>query len=178
MPLQTDFEAKTHAAFDALMWAFSYPGRIQNLNLEPNQTGFMAIADSLLDLETSAWTNDKALELKLRATGAKIKSLEQADYVFCTEFPVLDLLRIIRRGTPLAPETAATLIINSKLKTGQKVRLSGAGIQDSIEIKLDLPPEFWAVREEVIAYPIGWDVLITDGSSLLGLPRTTRIEVI
>ncbi|MEY4529463.1 MAG: phosphonate lyase system protein PhnH [Deinococcota bacterium] len=175
--LQTDFEAKTHATFERLMWAFSYPGRVQELKLKPSETGFMAIAEALLDLENSAWTNKLELEQKIRATGAKIKSLEQAQYVFCTEFPTLDLLRVIRRGTPLEPETSATLILAAKLETGQNVRLSGAGIQGSLEAQIDVPLEFWAMRDEVLAYPIGWDVLIVDGNKVLGLPRTTRIEV-
>ncbi len=175
--LQTEFEAKTHATFDALMWAFSYPGRIQQFKLEPSETGFSVIAEALLDLETSAWTNNPDLEQKIRATGAKIKTLEQAQYVFCHEFPTLELLRVIRRGTPLEPDTSATLILAAGLETGQKLRLSGAGIQDALEVQIDLPLEFWDVREEVLAYPIGWDVLIVDGSRLLGIPRSTRIEV-
>ncbi len=175
--LQTDFEAQTHAAFDALMWAFSHPGRVQTLPEKAGLSSAAQIAQTLLDLETSAWTDDPKLEAVIRAMGAKIKSLEQADYVFCSQISVPDLLRVIKRGSPLSPETAATLVLHTSLETGATVRLTGAGIKDAFDVQIDLPLEFWAVRDEVLAYPIGWDVLIVDGSKLLGLPRTTQIEV-
>ena len=175
--LQTDFEAQTHATFDALMWAFSHPGRMQTLPEKMGLDSATQIAEALLDMETSAWTDDPRLEKNIRATGAKIKSLEQADYLFCKQIPVPDLLRVIKRGSPLSPETAATLVLHTKLGIGATVRLTGAGIQDALEVQIDLPLEFWAVRDEVLAYPIGWDVLIVDGAKLLGLPRSTRIEV-
>ncbi len=176
--LQTQSEAKTHATFDAIMWAFAHPGRQQALRLEPPETVFTAIAETLLDLETSAWTNQPELEQKLRVLGAKIKFLKDADYVFCSQTPVADLLHVIKRGSPISPETAATLMLACTFGSGQRLRLTGAGIQNSLELEIDLPPEFWQTREEIMAYPIGWDLLLTDGSSLVGFPRTTRIEVL
>jgi alpha-D-ribose 1-methylphosphonate 5-triphosphate synthase subunit PhnH len=170
--VQTAFEAGTHATFEALMWAFSYPGQTRRL-----EGKFAAIADALLDLETSAFTDDVALETKLRATGAKLKALEDAEYVFLPELTDLELLRSAQRGSTLYPDRAATLIIGAKLDTGTPLRLTGPGIQTALEVQTNLPLEFWRVRDEVIAYPIGWDVLIVDGLKILGLPRTTRIEV-
>ena len=171
--VQTPFEAATHATFEALMWAFSYPGRVRAL-----QGGFRAIADALLDLETSAFTDDTALEPHLRATGAKLKSLGNAEYVFLPKLTDLEPLRDVRRGSTLSPDHAATLMLGAKLETGTQLRLTGPGIQTALELRTDLPLEFWRLRDEVIAYPIGWDVLLVDASSVLGLPRTTRIEVI
>ena len=171
--VQTPFEAGTHATFEALMWAFSYPGQTRAL-----EGGFSAIADALLDLETSAYTDDAALEPHLRATGAKLKSLGDAEYVFLPALTDLEPLRDVRRGSTLYPDHAATLIVGAKLETGTLLHLTGPGIQTALELRTNLPLEFWQVREEVIAYPIGWDVLIVDGSRVLGLPRTTRIEVI
>jgi alpha-D-ribose 1-methylphosphonate 5-triphosphate synthase subunit PhnH len=171
--VQTLFEAGTHATFDALMWAFSYPGQTRAL-----EGGFKAIADALLDLEVSAYTTDAALETHLRSTGAKLKALEDAEYVFLPTSTNLELLQKVRRGSTLYPDHAATLILGAKLETGTALRLTGPGIQTALVVRIDLPLEFWRLREEVIAYPIGWDVLIVDGSRMLGLPRTTRIEVL
>ena len=173
--LQTPFEAGTHATFEALMWAFSMPGQVRQL--EASQSAFAAIADALLDLETSAFTTDVALETKLRATGAKLKALEDAEYVFLPQLTDLEPLHAVRRGSTLYPDHAATLIVGAKLETGTKLHLTGPGIQTALELRTNLPLEFWQLRDEVIAYPIGWDVLIVDGSRVLGLPRTTRIEV-
>lgn len=173
MPVQTAFEAGTHATFEALMWAFSYPGRIRALG-----GGFASVSDALLDLETSAYTADPIFEDHLRATGAKIKALEDADYVFLPALHDLAPLRAIKRGTTLEPDRAATLVIGARLETGTRLHLTGPGIQSSLELRIDLPLEFWGLREEVVSYPIGWDVLLIDGSRVLGLPRTTRIEVL
>ena len=171
--VQTPFEAGTHATFEALMWAFSYPGRVR-----AREGGFRAVADALLDLETSVYTDDAALETHLRATGAKLKSLGDAEYVFLPALHDLAPLRAIKRGTTLEPDRAATLVIGARLKTGTRLHLTGPGIQSSLELRIDLPLEFWGLREEVVSYPIGWDVLLIDGSRVLGLPRTTRIEVL
>jgi alpha-D-ribose 1-methylphosphonate 5-triphosphate synthase subunit PhnH len=170
--VQTIFEAGTHATFSAIMWAFSYPGQTRALD-----GGFAAIADALLDLEVSAYTTDSSLEPHLRATGAKLKPLEDAEYVFLPALTDLELLQKFRRGSTLYPDQAATLIVGAKLETGTKLHLTGPGIQTALEVQISLPLEFWRVREEVIAYPIGWDVLILDGPRVMGLPRTTRIEV-
>lgn len=170
--VQTIFEAGTHATFEALMWAFSMPGQTRAL-----EGGFAAIADALLDLEVSAYTDAASLESHLRSTGAKIKPLEDAEYVFLPALTDLEALRDVRRGSTLYPDHAATLIIGARLETGTSLHLTGPGIQTALEVRIDLPLEFWKVREEIIAYPVGWDLLIVDGSSLLGLPRTTRIEV-
>lgn len=171
--VQTTVEAGTHATFSALMWAFSYPGQTRAL-----EGGFVAIADALLDLETSAYTNDAALETHLRSIGAKLKALEDAEYVFLPALTNLKLLRDVRRGTTLSPDHAATLILGASLETGTLLHLTGPGIQTALERRIDLPLEFWQIREEVIAYPIGWDVLVVDGSRVMGVPRTTRIEVL
>jgi alpha-D-ribose 1-methylphosphonate 5-triphosphate synthase subunit PhnH len=183
MPLPSAFEAQTHATFDCLMWALAYPGRIGSLPLRDGQTAFGTIAEALLDLETSAWSDDPKLEKTLRVLGAKSKPLDQASYVFCQTPPALEWLRLLRRGSLLAPETAATLIVSAQLGTAQlgtgtTLRLSGVGIEQPIELQVDLSKAFFAVREEVIAYPVGWDVLVVDGAKLLGLPRTTQVEVV
>jgi alpha-D-ribose 1-methylphosphonate 5-triphosphate synthase subunit PhnH len=183
MPQPTPFEAKTNASFEAVMWAFSYPGRVQNLLLEPHENAFARIADSLLDAETSAHSSDANLEHHLRATGAKIKPLEQAEYVFLPDgFSIgqVDVvaLEAAQIGSMLVPEAAAMLIIATAIGSGARLRLSGPGISDLLEVNLDLPLEFLTLRERVLAYPIGWDVLLVDGANVVGLPRTTRIEVI
>jgi alpha-D-ribose 1-methylphosphonate 5-triphosphate synthase subunit PhnH len=182
MPQPTPFEAKTNASFEAVMWAFSYPGRLHNLPLEPHENAFARIADSLLDAETRAHSSEANFEHHLRATGAKIKPLHQAEYVFLPDgFSIghVDVvaLEVAQIGSMLVPEAAAMLILAATIGAGLRLRLSGPGVPDSLEVNLDLPLEFLMLRERVLAYPIGWDVLLVDGPSIVGLPRTTRIEV-
>ncbi len=185
-PVQTPLEARAHATFDALMRALSYPGRPQTLKLEDGRTAFAAIAEALLDLEVTAFSTEQSLEADLRATGAKLVSLERAEYVFMPHLTEaqLPLLQRVNRGSTLTPDDAATLVIGASfaeesLEPAQRLRLRGPGIQDSLEVRIGgLPLEFWRVREAVIAFPIGWDVFFVSGNQILGLPRTTIVEVL
>jgi alpha-D-ribose 1-methylphosphonate 5-triphosphate synthase subunit PhnH len=179
MPAQTASEARTHATFDALLWALAHPGRIRQL--EDMDNAFSAIAQCLLDLETSAHSTDARLEAALRAVGAKPAALENAEYIFAPMLEDSALLHRVRRGSPLSPETAATLVVGARLEGAERrVRLSGPGIDGALEVGVGgLPVDFWRVRAEVIAFPVGWDAFLVDGSRVIGLPRTTRaLEVI
>lgn len=178
---QTAFERRTHDHFNALMWALANPGRPQQLRaLEAGSSGFAAIAESLLDLEVTAHTSDPTLEPALRATGARIVALEDAQYLFLPDLETagLDGLQRAERGSALYPDRAATLVIGASFETGDRVRLSGAGIQSPLETRINLPKAFWQMRQEVIAFPIGWDVIFVDQARIIGLPRTTLAEVI
>ena len=185
-PVQTPHEAQTHATFDALMRALSYPGRPQTLKLEEGRTAFAAIAKALLDLEITAFSTEQLLENELRATGAKLVSLERAEYVFTPHLTEaqLPLLQRVNRGSTLTPDDAATFVIGASfaeepLDSAQHLRLRGSGIQDSLEVQIGgLPHDFWRVREAIIAFPIGWDVFLVSGNQILGLPRTTLVEVL
>jgi alpha-D-ribose 1-methylphosphonate 5-triphosphate synthase subunit PhnH len=184
-PVQTIHEARAHATFDALMRALSYPGRPQTLKLEDGRTGFMAIAEALLDLEATAFSTEQSLEKDLHATGAKLVPLERAEYVFIPRLTEVELplLQRVNRGSTLTPDDAATLVIGATfsqevLESAQPLRLRGPGIQDSLEINIgNLPPDFWRVREEIIAFPVGWDVFFVSGNQILGLPRTTAVAL-
>ncbi len=180
MPTQTAFERRTHDSFNALMWALAHPGRPQVLPLVADQSGFAAVADALLDLEVTIYTSDATLAPALRATGARPVSVEAAQYLFLSDLETggLNALRRAERGSPLYPDRAATLVIGASFETGGRVRLSGAGIQTPLETQLGVPPEFWRIRQEVIAFPVGWDVMFVDGARVIGLPRTTVAEVI
>jgi len=48
----------------------------------------------------------------------------------------------------------------------------------AIDIRLaSIPDPFWALRAQICRYPLGWDVLLVAGDRVVGLPRTTQIEV-
>jgi len=35
----------------------------------------------------------------------------------------------------------------------------------------------WTLREQICRFPLGWDTLLVAADRVLGLPRTTQIEV-
>jgi alpha-D-ribose 1-methylphosphonate 5-triphosphate synthase subunit PhnH len=169
------FEAQTNETFRALMWSLSYPGRahaLHNASLE-------RIAQTLLDLEVSYYTPDEALDVNLRATGAKRKSVSEADYLFYSSLTdsATSELYAAKRGNSLYPHDSATVIVGARFNHGTLVGLSGPGIKSKQRLQVDVPAMFWHVRNEARHYPLGWDVLLCSEQSLIGIPRSTHLEI-
>lgn len=92
MPAQTPLEDRTQRTFHALMWALSSPGTWQPL--APDVDPLMAVAETLLDLETRIFTPDSALQARLLGTGARSAPPEDADYLFFPELTGAALLHL------------------------------------------------------------------------------------
>jgi alpha-D-ribose 1-methylphosphonate 5-triphosphate synthase subunit PhnH len=62
------------------------------------------------------------------------------------------------------------------LGTGAAVSLTGPGLRAPAALRVvGLDGAFWTARERLAAlFPRGVDVVLTSGSSLAALPRTTR----
>ncbi|UCI31703.1 phosphonate C-P lyase system protein PhnH [Mesorhizobium sp. B4-1-4] len=171
-------DSRTNAAFEEMMWALSRPGFVRTLP----SGGWAVMAESLLDRECSFHVmNDPDFAQSLARSGARAVSIDAADYVFTTietenKVAALSSLRI---GTLAYPDEAATLIALVRFGFGQGLRLTGPGIKDSVTIALDgVDPSFWRMRAKAIRYPLGFDVYLVDGDDVIGLPRSTRIEVL
>ncbi len=181
-PAYSAEEARMRETFLALMWSFSYPGRVHHLPTAAADA-FAAIADTLLDLETSYFCPDAALAVTLAGTGARSLPPEQAAYHF---YPALDhaALAFITRanvGTLTYPDQGATLIIGAALNSGPVYPLQGPGIAPDRVQTLQVGgmdaawAAFWKARSAANRYPLGWDIYLVDGSQVVGLPRTTHL---
>jgi alpha-D-ribose 1-methylphosphonate 5-triphosphate synthase subunit PhnH len=47
-----------------------------------------------------------------------------------------------------------------------------------VALTLAVSPAFWAMRAMLCAYPEGFDMLLVDGRSVIGIPRSTQVEVL
>jgi len=168
-------ELRSNAAFEALMWALSRPGDIRTLP----EAGFETIAETLVDLECSAYADTPAMRERIVATGALlVDRIGSADHVFLTSIEnAAQQLAEVNCGTALYPDDGATLII-AAAHEGQLVRLTGPGIKDTTEIALAVSPGFWAMREMLCLYPEGFDIFFVDGDKVVGIPRSTKVEVL
>jgi alpha-D-ribose 1-methylphosphonate 5-triphosphate synthase subunit PhnH len=188
-PKQTASESQELATFSALMWAFSYPGRIQLLPVVPGLPAhtsphqhmhtIQAIAEALIDLETSFFTPDSALAQQLTATGARRTARDQALYQFYPSLLVSEVAVLSQApiGSLRDPDQSATLIIGCAFGAGTQLRLQGPGIAGVIDIQVaDVPEAFWQLRKAAIRYPLGWDIVLVDQNQVIGLPRTTQIQ--
>jgi alpha-D-ribose 1-methylphosphonate 5-triphosphate synthase subunit PhnH len=61
---------------------------------------------------------------------------------------------------------------------GQRLRLTGPGIETHTDIALSGIPGIWALRAARCRYPAGFDLFLICGATVMGLPRSTQIEVL
>ncbi|WP_097651908.1 phosphonate C-P lyase system protein PhnH [Candidatus Chloroploca asiatica] len=179
MPHMTPAELRQHATFTALMWAFSYPGRPQRLPAA-GLAAFVAIGETLLDLETGFFTPYDDLVPALAATGGRPLPPIHAPYQFYPQLTLaeLDLLVTAPLGTYAEPDRGATLVLGCGFAHGTPLHLSGPGLAQPLTITVArLPDALWRARATVAVYPLGWDLYLVDGDQVIGLPRTTRVEV-
>ncbi len=85
------------------------------------------------------------------------------------------------QGDDRYPDKSATLIIECmSFVDGPCIRLTGPGIKSEIEIAPSgLHKNFWKdMARNNAQFPLGVDVILTDGLELIALPRSVRIEEI
>lgn len=187
VPAATVEDLRSRSTFLALMNSLSRPGQIHELPVhlleaaEDTSAACRLIAEALLDLETTFFTPDANLGNVLAQTGARAASAEQAAYQFYPRLPGDADLRAVAAATTgdyLYPDRAATIVAGCRLGSGQRLRLRGPGIPGTCELLVDgLPAEFWPLRQQRMRYPLGWDLFLTDGRQVVGLPRTTTISL-
>jgi alpha-D-ribose 1-methylphosphonate 5-triphosphate synthase subunit PhnH len=173
-------ENRTQQVFNALMWSLSYPGRPRLLpsnSLMP----FVMIAESLIDLETSFYSSDPTLSSELIHFNAHCLPPTQAMYQFYPNPCPADLHQIEKApaGTHIHPDLSATLVIGCQFDKGRMLRWTGPGIRGSLELQISgIPDDFWNLRGQIVRYPLGWDIFLVDHYQVVGLPRTTCVEVL
>lgn len=173
--------------FRALLRATSRPGEIIVLP-ETGDGAVEVVLLTLLDVEVTFCVlgpgGARELEERLLgATGTRAAPVEEAVFALIpggdSDGAMLDL----RRGTLEAPEKGATAIYGVKRLTenGPKtLTLSGPGVSGNRTLGVEglSAEELEAIRESRAYYPLGVDVyLVDEAGSLVGLPRSTRIEV-
>ncbi|MDP2118574.1 MAG: phosphonate C-P lyase system protein PhnH [Hoeflea sp.] len=176
-PVPDAFEARTNATFEALMWALSRPGTVQDLP-SPDVAG---IAEALLDRECRVFCDNPLLAGEIASFGAALVPMALADYCFISLEDARGLAQLVHVpvGSDLYPDAGATLIAAARFGTGAKLRLTGPGIETSAEFSVDgLAAELWSLRAAHCRYPAGFDLFLICGAQVIGLPRSTQIEVL
>jgi alpha-D-ribose 1-methylphosphonate 5-triphosphate synthase subunit PhnH len=181
-PQQSAHESQTLATFHALMWASSYPGTVYQLPT-PNESvpeqAMLAIAEALIDLETSYYCGESQLAAQLAQFGARAQPADRAMYQFYPQLnaDALSGLRHAPNGTLRDPDQSATIVVACTLGTGEQFMLHGPGIRGGTMLQAGgIPSAFWSLRSQAIRYPLGWDIILVDGQHVVCLPRTTSIE--
>lgn len=173
-PVPDTEETRANKTFDAILWALSRPGHPRTLP-EAEDAGIVAC---LLDRECKVHAADPLLIPTVMNTGAALADIDAADHVFLGKLNDANVLGHVRTGSDLYPDDGATVIVHASLNQGAAVTLSGPGVDGAVTIQIGgLPDGFWAARSRAMRYPMGFDLLIRDGDQLIGIPRSTVVEV-
>lgn len=168
-------EADANTAFDALLWALSRPGIPRKLP----SAGEACIIRALLDRECRAHSADPLLVSMIMQTGAEVTDIDLADHVFLGAAPSLEAFDQVALGSDLYPDDGATVFVRGRIAQGPGVRMRGPGVDGSLMLQLSgLPNGFWQRRTERLRYPMGFDLFILDGAAVVGIPRSTEVEVV
>lgn len=174
-PTPSDFEARTNATYDALMWALSRPGMPRKLPAP----GLAGVIETLIDRECSVYVEGGNLRDVATQTGAHLVGQNDADHLFFAEAPDHTVLRGLRQGSDLYPEEGATVVFPARFEGGTALRLTGPGVDGEVRFAVaGIPSNFWVTRQQIMRYPMGFEVFLIDGDHVIGLPRSTEIEVI
>ena len=183
---------QSQATFRAVLDALAEPGRdrpVAGLTEAPAPLSPVAAAviATLADFETAVWRDACLRTPEIEAwlafhTGAPA-ALDPARAVFaaigtaetCPDFADFAL------GTDVDPSTSTTLVLQvTGFGAGRRYRLSGPGIDGTREVAITGAPADLAERLAAnrALFPRGVDLILAGPTSVLGLPRTTRIEEI
>jgi alpha-D-ribose 1-methylphosphonate 5-triphosphate synthase subunit PhnH len=176
--------------FRAVLEAMSHPGRVVSLGLEggplpPLHPATLAICLALADFETPLWldaagrTAEVSAHLRFHCGCPLVDDPARARFAVVAAPAAMPEIDRFDPGRAEYPDRSATVIVQARtLAGGTGRRLSGPGIGSDGRLEVDgLPARFWeGLRANHDRFPRGVDVLLTAGTSLAALPRTTRVD--
>jgi alpha-D-ribose 1-methylphosphonate 5-triphosphate synthase subunit PhnH len=165
-------------AFRRIVDAFSYPGRIVELETQATHVLPLVLATLADPATTLADPCELVGAADRQRLGATSASADQAQFVVMPGSRIPDFELAL--GTLDSPETGATLmLVADQIKQGAGLSLSGPGIQSSSSLQVTgIDPQWWKLRKQWNSvFPLGVDVVLLCERSVVALPRTIKIAV-
>jgi alpha-D-ribose 1-methylphosphonate 5-triphosphate synthase subunit PhnH len=178
--------------FRAALEALSHPGRMVEIEAESGvprglSPAMTALLLALADVDTPvwlppAWQADASVTGFLRFyCGCPLAARPcDAAFVAVPAGAAVPPLAECGQGDPAYPDRSTTLLIEvTSFVEGRPLTLRGPGIDGTTQRAVaGLPETFWGEwRANHARFPLGVDLLLTQGRQLCGLPRTTYVEV-
>jgi alpha-D-ribose 1-methylphosphonate 5-triphosphate synthase subunit PhnH len=180
--------------FRCALTALSEPGRVLELPVALEATcrqlggavgpAALGLMLALADGDTPVWLDGRAAAVAAFLgfhTGAPaVERPMAARFALIADPNACPKLGAFDSGTVEYPDRSATLIIEvNQLASGGRIDFSGPGIPTRRFLAIDgLPADFvadWSLNHAL--FPCGVDILLTCGRQVLGLPRSTALEV-
>ena len=174
------------AVFVSILGAMSRPGRIVDLMsrccppapLSLAQGSFLAcLADGDTPIHVEGATSELENWIAFQ-TGAFLVPKDIAHFAVLKHFDQR-AMETLSLGTLIYPDRSATVLVEADgFETGERFRLEGPGIDGTQKIEIaGLGADFIETRRRNRALsPCGLDLVLTCGSRLLALPRSTLIS--
>ena len=178
------------ATFRAVMTALAEPGTertIDGIAEAPAALGPLpaAIAATLVDFDTPIWLDAGLSTPEVEGwlafhTGApRVAEPDRAAFAFVSAAERLPDFTAFALGTDLDPSTSTTVVLTvDGFGAGPEFVLAGPGIAGERRVAIAGAPadlvERLAANREI--FPRGVDLLLVGPTSVVGLPRTTRIR--
>lgn len=178
--------------FRAVLEAMSHPGKIIMLDDLPEapvplNAASAAICLSLVDFETPLWADGAIAastpamnHLKFHCGCPVTSTAKEARTALISDASTLTAFDRFHQGTDERPDLSTTVIVQVLgLGNDGGVRLAGPGIKTTTRLNVEgVDVSFWnALQANASLFPRGVDFILTAGSSIACLPRTTRVEV-
>jgi alpha-D-ribose 1-methylphosphonate 5-triphosphate synthase subunit PhnH len=191
LPAWNDSVHDAQAVFRCVLTALAEPGSNQTLPVEivgpaPLNAATTALCLTLADFETPVWLDHRAdmaaVESYLRFHCGCPLTDDPATTAFAV---IIDPQRGIAldrfaQGSIEYPDRSTMLLIQAPtLDGGPPHQLSGPGIEHARTLHVGgLPENFAALwRQNTALFPLGVDLVFCCGNAIVGLPRTTQIDV-
>lgn len=185
----SDLVLGAQSVYRATMEALARPGQSQGIGTDaappaPMTPELGAVALTLCDHDTLVWL-DPALRASEQVTawlafhcGAPITDdIAEAAFALVTDSTLLPRLETMAQGTDEYPDRSTTIVLAAG-RAETAVVLRGPGINGELRTVLPLPnSDFlaqWAENRQ--RFPRGIDLLLVRNGTVIGLPRTTRID--
>lgn len=180
---------QSQQVFRGVLTALSEPGSLQQVQVSDAPEGIHVasyqICLALLDAETPLWiapslkTDALVSALRFHCGCRLVDEPGQAEFALTTPDFDGDLSRFAQ-GSHEYPHRSTTLIVQvDSLDAAKNWTLSGPGIDGVRDVGITGLNERWPgmLADNNRRFPCGIDLLFTAGTGLIGLPRTTQVEV-
>ncbi|WP_428249696.1 phosphonate C-P lyase system protein PhnH [Ferrovibrio sp.] len=179
---------QSQQAFRHLLQALAHPGRIIPMPLEAGHPASLTLAMAaalltLCDLDTPVWLGpgcddaETATWLRFHTGAPLVAQAGDAVIAVAVQPPKLEQLGW---GSDVAPERGATLLLAVEAFDGAAdLVLTGPGIRERQPLSgCGLGDDFWRQRAAMRdAFPRGVDIYLVAADAILGLPRSTQVQL-
>ena len=175
-------------SFKSILMGLSHPGKIQTtpsgFKLPSLSAATSAVLFAVLDSDVHLYITPSLNNAALRENLVFHFGCQITTDPTVSDFALMDMSSIIELdhfqiGSERCPHQSCTLIVQlEKLMEGSTCRWEGPGISDFELVTLPLDASFWQVRHQHTIFPQGLDFVFVSETQLVGLPRSTRTQLI